>query len=585
MAEMNLPRSDYPDPPVSQGPGWKDSCDKVNDSETDLDPTRMQAWDPGTFHDYRLVPGFEMLSLLFVALLHTDRFGTYPVFLHQVGDPADLTHPAQSSARGIREIRLADLLNRFLAFLYPLPDDQGNLDATDAKDATVESILVPLSDRSETILDCLHKLGNRFSIARAVLLSPDPAWPHTIRQMMHYQCPDDVATIFLLQGAEISTAADVMWALEMAAGRPHIYLDKDRDNSEATQKIETIWMIGSHDGVLTLYVFQTDSLLALSALSLRLVKPDELPWSRIRCYMFAVSSCGMELKFSRAASTWPVERYAAELGNRQCGLKGQLVDVLKVLEPKWERKAFPRVLNEANPFVDFVCECVRCPGLFAREVALRQKGPHDTIWEAAAFQLVVGVSSDLDSLRRNCDTVGLVEGDVHTHYCCFCYEVLWFVQLVEAVNSEEQSAVIPALLALFQFLPIDDTPLFAAIMAYLRALTETNNWIRRSIQSHIFELLAIVLGEDFDQQLGFVATCSAADKKRFALASCGAKIQLSDPTKTSPANLIKRFKLACEGNGAVKEAGLAMSNPKSLHVTAAYRTYTMGHTPQLHLYL
>jgi hypothetical protein len=56
-------------------------------------------------------------------------------------------------------------------------------------------------------------------------------------------------------------------------------------------------------------------------------------------------------------------------------------------------------------------------------------------------------------------------------------------------------------------------------MRYLKVITVNNIWIRRSIQSHIFELLAIVLGEKFDKQLNFDTNCSPANKKRLALSS------------------------------------------------------------------
>jgi hypothetical protein len=119
-------------------------------------------------------------------------------------------------------------------------------------------------------------------------------------------------------------------------------------------------------------------------------------------------------------------------------------------------------------------------------------------------------------LRRTCEALGLLYGKVYAQYCCFCYEVIWFVHLVEAIKATDQATIIPAL---FRFLPIDNDQLFAAMMRYLKVITVSNIWIRRSIQSHIFELLAIVLGEKFDEQLNFETNCSPANKKRLALAS------------------------------------------------------------------
>jgi hypothetical protein len=62
-------------------------------------------------------------------------------------------------------------------------------------------------------------------------------------------------------------------------------------------------------------------------------------------------------------------------------------------------------------------------------------------------------------------------------------------------------------------------------------------------------------------------------------------MQLADLPKTSPAALINRLKDEFEGDEAVKEAGLVMSDPRKLSVTSAYRLYATSQTPQLYLFL
>jgi hypothetical protein len=205
----------------------------------------MQGWVQGVLHDFRLVPGFKMLSLL-VALLHTDPFGDYELFFRQFMGTTPVIDQTQPANRRVREIRLAEPLSHFLAFVWGFPTDQGKWNPdSDADRKTAKDLFRSLSDSSETLLDSLLARGNRFGLAHTVGLPADGDWAREIRRRMTYNCPDDIATIFLLSGVTAAGNVDVLWRLMATPGRPHVYnLGKHKDVDQV-QDIEPIWMIGA----------------------------------------------------------------------------------------------------------------------------------------------------------------------------------------------------------------------------------------------------------------------------------------------------------------------------------------------------
>jgi hypothetical protein len=251
MAKIALPPCSYPPAVAAVGSaGYESSCSQLEDEDDELDTSLLQDWPLGVLHDFRLVPGFEMVSLLFVALLHTDPYSAYELFFRKFDNKTPGTDPTLPPKPGAQEVRLThrltDPLSRFLAFVWDSPDDRGGWD-----DATVERILRPLLDRSDGLLNSLLERANRFWLARTVALEADD-WAREIRERMSYDCPDDVATIFLLKGAKITRTADVLWGLGAPPGRPYVYDAAVRVKPERVQEFEPIWMIGSHRGVQTL---------------------------------------------------------------------------------------------------------------------------------------------------------------------------------------------------------------------------------------------------------------------------------------------------------------------------------------------